>query len=399
VTSRPRWAPALLTLALLTGACADTAPPDIGSESDPGGSVAPPETAATTGDGTTSTVPEAPTAAPEPFGWVGEGTAITMARASSSDGFVRAEIVRLLLTELGYVVNDLENIELSPAYFHEVLGNGEVDLWADGRQPDDAAYWTIELADGSTVADHVTSIGDLVPEGRLEGFVVDRMSALAIADLTLDRIDADDEVRERFIDRSEEDSPGSVLLLGCAEERPCGDQIDEQIRFAGWVTIEQRRIDSTERADLVLDRVADGAPVIAHLTSPSAAAARLIPGENVVWLSVDPTSVLDGSITAAWNQRVDGVAAAAPVAATTCSTDPCVLSWRHTRLTVTARVDFLDDNPEAAALLASISIPAADLSEAILRQEEGTDPRQLAIEWVAANRSLVDGWLGAAISG
>ena len=92
-------------------------------------------------------------------------------------------------------------------------------------------------------------------------------------------------------------------------------------------------------------------------------------------------------------------AAAAPVAATTCSTDPCVLSWRHTRLTVTARVDFLDDNPEAAALLASISIPAADLSEAILRQEEGTDPRQLAIEWVAANRSLVDGWLGAAISG
>ena len=89
-------------MALLTGACADTAPPDVGSESDPGGSVAPPGTAATTGDGTTSTVPEAPTGAPDPFGWVGEGTAITMARASSSDGFVRAEIVRLLLTALGY---------------------------------------------------------------------------------------------------------------------------------------------------------------------------------------------------------------------------------------------------------------------------------------------------------
>ena len=80
-------------MALLTGACADTAPPDVGSESDPGGSVAPSGTAATTGDGTTSTVPEAPTAAPDPFGWVGEGTAITMARANSSDGFVRAEIV------------------------------------------------------------------------------------------------------------------------------------------------------------------------------------------------------------------------------------------------------------------------------------------------------------------
>ena len=198
------------------------------------------------------------------YGWIGDGVAITMARAESPTGHVQAEIVRLLLTEFGYTVNDLENVELSAEYFHEVLGEGEIDLWADGRYPDHEVHWAIELADGSTVGDHVSTVGDLVLGGALRGFVTNALVAAETPGLTLDLIDDDDEVRapydaadpspvdETAPDQTDDDDAeelldGRVAVLGCVEDSLCADQIDEQIRFARWRTIEQAH---GETADL-----------------------------------------------------------------------------------------------------------------------------------------------------
>jgi len=349
------------------------------------------------------------------YGWIGDGVAITMARAESPTGHVQAEIVRLLLTEFGYTVNDLENVELSAEYFHEVLGEGEIDLWADGRYPDHEVHWAIELADGSTVGDHVSTVGDLVLGGALRGFVTNALVAAETPGLTLDLIDDDDEVRAPYdaadpspVDETEPDQTddddaeelldGRVAVLGCVEDSLCADQIDEQIRFARWRTIEQAHGETADLTEAALRRIAAREPVIIHLESPSAAMTQLIPGENVVWLSLEPESVLDGSITPDWDQRIDGEAIAAPVPSASCSADPCYLSWRTTHIRVTARTQFLDDNPAAAALLEAIAIPAADISRAIARQDQGDDVGELARDWIETNRAMVDTWLAAAAS-
>lgn len=353
-------------------------------------------------DTDTAAVDTTPTAAADPpsepafdrYGWVGEDVAITMARADRPSGYLQAEIVRLLLTELGYTVNELQNIELAPEYFHGVLGEGEIDLWANGRFPDDEQYWNLELADGSTVADHVTAIGELLPGAGLQGFVTNAVLPLDMSGLTLDLIDGDADARAPFDAADELD--GTVQILGCPEDSICADQIDEMIRFARWRNIDQRYGDPEELTEAALRRIVAGKPVIIYLGGPSARLAQLIPGENVVWLSVDPDSVLDGSITAAWNQRIDDEAVAAPVAAASCTADPCYLSWRPTEIRITARTDFLDQHPGAATLLEAITIPPADLYFGLSRQGRGVDVGLIASQWIADNRAMVDEWLADA---
>lgn len=413
-----RRAAAALVFVLAVAACSGGDDPPDPSADDTGGTGTTDQTdddpGVDTADGDASGEdPPAPEI--DRYGWVGDGVAITMARAESPADHVQAEIVRSLLTELGYTVNDLENIELSAEYFHEVLGEGEIDLWANGRYPDHEVHWAIELADGSTVGDHVTAVGDLLPGGALRGFVTNAAVAAETPGLTLDLIDDDDEVRAPYdaadpppvgepdadqtdADAAEELLDGRVAVLGCVEDSLCADQIDEQIRFARWSTIEQAHGESADLIDAALRRIAAREPVIIHLESPSAAMTRLIPGENVVWLSLDPESVLDGSITAEWDQRIDGESIAAPVPAASCSTDPCHLSWRTTHIRVTARTQFLDDNPAAATLLEAIAIPSADISRAMARQEQGDDVGELAREWIETNRAVVDTWLAAAAS-
>ena len=127
-----------------------------------------------------------------------------------------------------------------------------------------------------------------------------------------------------------------------------------------------------------------------------------------MWIAMEPGSVLNGSITEAWNQRVEdeeGEQVPNPVAAESCTTDPCHLGWLTNDLAITASNDFLDRHPAAAALLESIEIPAADINNANARLVFGdlrstvTDKTaQAAAEWIEANRDLVDSWLDAAIA-
>jgi len=415
-----RWAAVLLLLALVVTACSgDDDPSATPDPTDDPAIDDPADDEPDTGDDAADDGSTIDTGAPpqpeiDRYGWVGENIAITMARANRSSGYIHAEIVRLLLKELGYTVNELQNIELAPAFFHGVLGEGEIDLWANGRVPDDGQYWSLELSDGSTVGEQITTVGDLLPGAGLQGFVTNAVLPVQTPDLTLDLINDDDEIRAPFdaadapptddagTDAGENDDEdvdvldGVVQILGCPEDSLCADQIDEMIRFARWRNIEQRYGERDELAELALRRIATGEPVIIYLGGPSAQLAQLIPGENVVWLSVEPDSVLDGSITPEWDQRVDGEAVAAPVDAAACTTDPCFLSWQPTELRITARVDFLDRNPAAATLLEAITIPVADLAFALSRQDRGVDVELIAAEWIAANRETVDGWLADA---
>ena len=82
----------------------------------------------------------------------------------------------------------------------------------------------------------------------------------------------------------------------------------------------------------------------------SAYVTQLIPGDNAMWLAMEADSVLDGSITPEFDQRVDGVAVPAALGTDTCSADPCHLGWVAADIQVSANNEFLAANPKAAPL-------------------------------------------------
>lgn len=288
------------------------------------------------------------------------------------------------------------------------------------------------------VRDELTVVGSIVPDGGIAGFVTNATIALDNPGLTLDAIVADDELFQRYDaadiflspslqpeapdDGSDDDADaddeeeaaaratdGVIQILGCPEDAVCADQIDEMIRFARWRgDYEQVHGEYDVLVEEALRRIAADQPVILFLRGPSAELTRVIPGQNVMWLGMEPDSVLNGSITRAWNQRAldeDGEQIPSPVPADTCSADPCHLGWLTNDLAIAARTEFLGRHPAAATLLAEIEIPAADVNAANARLAFGdlrslTADRtpQAAADWIEANRALVDGWLARAVA-
>ena len=78
----------------------------------------------------------------------------------------------------------------------------------------------------------------------------------------------------------------------------------------------------------------------------------------------------------------------------------CQLGWVAADIQVTANKDFLAANPAARVLFEQVKLPIIDVSLANVEQSNGRDTNddiiELAKEWIANNRALVDGWLDAA---
>lgn len=470
----------LLSVALLGAACSGGGDDPAPAAGDGAPAPSPTTTIAASTDADEPTGADS-TTADEPFSTIGDGIAITMARSDEPAGRFQAEVVRQLLGELGYTVNEPGNLELAPEAFYRALARGEVDLWAHGRFPeheplldlvvnedlpvndqrdepaDDgettAADGEASNSDGDTsgdaepapeptplpeivVRDELSVVGPLVPEGSIAGFVTNASIAAAHPGMTFDTIVDDDELFARYDaadvflspglledpdtdtgdgaaagDDGTDDAPpeptdGVIQILGCPEDAACADQIDEMIRFAGWRRVlDQVHGDHELLVEEALRRIAADQPVIIFISGPSADLTRLIAGENVLWLGFEPGSVLDGSITKAWSQRVDGESVPFAGDPATCTADPCHLGWLSHTITITARTEFLDRNPAAAELLALIEIPGADVSAADARLRLGdlrspTADRSAtaASDWIATNRDLVDEWLRAAVA-
>ena len=74
----------------------------------------------------------------------------------------------------------------------------------------------------------------------------------------------------------------------------------------------------------------------------------------------------------------------------------CPIGWAAADIRAAANNDFLAANPSAEELLLQIKLSVMDVSRANVAQGEGADPKDLAADWIAENRSTVDGWLEAA---
>ncbi len=323
----------------------------------------------------------------------GAGVSVNIGRANWSTGYFQAAVFKALLEELGYSVSDPGANEQGPTEAYRSMADGTIEFWTNSWLPNHQVYIDEEFGDGSTVSEHVTSLGNLLPAAGLEGIVVTRSVAEENGITSLDQINSDPALVELF----DADGNGQADVYGCPDDWGCFKILNELIEFNGWANIEQITDDYDAMVDQTVTQVDGGTPVLQYTWSPSGYLTRLRPGDNVVWLSIGGQEMmLDGSITPEYDFR-DGEP---PNLGAACTGDPCWLGWPAADIKVTARNDFLEANPSARVLFEQVQLKVLDVALANVKYDTGEqaseDLARHAQDWITENRPTVDQWLAEA---
>ena len=258
------------------------------------------------------------------------------------------------------------------------MAEGRFDFWVNGWFPQDMV--SLEDAGLTGIA---RPIGVQIADGGLQGFLVDMATADAHGITKLDDIGDNPEIAALF----DLDGDGRADLMGCDDGWNCRIVIDDTIAANGWEeTIEQVSADHSALFADSLARHQRGEPVLQFVWTPGLFTSHLVPGRDVIWLSVD--------------NPIPSQPGTADLPTDECPGQPCQMGFAPADIRVVARNDFLAANPAAATLFEMVAIPASDVSRHVLEFEEGanseSDVKAAAARWIAENRATVDGWLEAA---
>ena len=335
--------------------------------------------------------------------------AIMAGRAEWTSGYFQAALYRQLLQELGYRVSDPAELELGPSNAYTAMAQGDMDYWPNSWYPTHSKWLAQQLPDGSTVADHVTAVGEQMISGGAQGYLVTKSFADTYGAYTLDELDDDAEALAAYDATDQVPGNGKAEIYGCAQNWTCADVIDNQIAFSGWDNIVQVRRDNYDaHFATVVEKVNDAVPVVVYTWAPSRYITQLRPGDNVYWMGVDdilddsnPTGVQQGH---EHDQRgpdgTGGFAAFGPDQCPSAAGRPdgrCPIGWLADNILVTANTEFLQANPVARALFEAVELTVLEVSLAHETASiDGIDPDELAARWIADNRDRVDAWLAAA---
>jgi ABC-type proline/glycine betaine transport system substrate-binding protein/ABC-type branched-subunit amino acid transport system substrate-binding protein len=329
----------------------------------------------------------------------GDGVYLTMCRANWASGYIQAEIVRQILQQAGYGVTNPTAFELSPSNAYTAMGEGSCDFWANSWYPGHYSWYENWLVDGSLVGDHVEAVSGLFEDAAVQGFIVTKSWAEANNISTIDQINRDPALYLQL----DTDGNGKGEILGCPESWTCDDIIENMIAFGNgtrsWNNMEETKAGYEGLFAEMVYRVNAGLPAILYTWTPASYVTVLVPGVNVLWLSVE--EVLDDSNplgkAGGWNhQQEDGFTAFGP----DLCTQPCQLGWTAADVQVTMRTDRLNENPFLRNLFPLIKPSVIDLSYLQVDQTDGNGSQahvvQLARGWMVDNAAAVAGWIAAA---
>jgi len=333
----------------------------------------------------------------------GVGTSLTMCRANWASGYIQAEIVRQILQQAGYEVSDPSVIELGPSNAYTAMAEGSCDFWANSWYPGHFSWFENQLTDGSLVGDHVEAVPGLFQDSGVQGFLVTKTWAEDNNVSTIDQINRDESLWSQF----DSDGNGKGEILGCPESWTCDDIIENQIAWGNgtepWDNMEETKAEYDALFAEMVNRVNAGEPGILYTWSPASYLTVLVPGDNVLWLSVE--AVLDdsnplGKEGGENHQQEEGFTA---FGADMC-TQPCQLGWSAADIQVSARTDMLDANDGFLRDLFPLIKPSIlDISFLQVDQTDGDGSQahvaELASGWMADNAAHVDAWIAEAMAG
>ena len=308
----------------------------------------------------------------------GGGVEVAMARATWDTGQFQAAVYANLLTRLGYDVAD--PVVLAPDEFYAAAAKGEIDFWANGWFPGDQVRLDEEVAGVGRVGDHVAPVGFEVAGGALQGILVDTHTAAELRISSLGDIAADADLVTAF----DADADGLADVLGCPADWPCASAVDELLTEAGQGVLQQVTGDYDEHVDIALGRIARGEPVLLYAWTPASTTEIIQLGPQARWLDASPA----GSDEAFFEL------------ADVCTSPSCSLGFPANDIRVVANVEFLEENPAAAALFEVVEIPLDDIQAQNLAMARGADQpadiERQAEDWLGSRRALVLDWLRTA---
>ena len=328
---------------------------------------------------------EAEAEAPEPeMALPGEGVAVTMARGNWIETNFQNFVVQLLLEELGYEVSDPE--EIAPATFYPAVAQGDYDLWASSWPLNHTPLLQGESPGGGTFGDKAGYIGTMMASGALQGLLVDIPSVEQFGFTTLGELLDNPDAVAHF----DSDGDGKADINGCDDGWGCQKVINDTLANNGWDG-RAAQISATHSALFVESQASytAGGPVLQYVWTPTAFVGKLVPGRDVLWLSIEPDQALEGQ---------DGMSAVGDA----CTKAPCTTMFTPSDIVVTANKDFLAANPAAASLLENFELDALAVAVQAVAIDAGANSeaeiKSAAAEWIADNRDRIDPWIEAALA-
>lgn len=317
---------------------------------------------------------------------------IIMARPDWPTGWFQSEIYKKLLNRLGFQVQVVDNV--TPEDFYPAAARGEIHLWAHGWFP--YAYRFLERDD---FRGEIEAVGSQMRGGALEGYFIDKQTADGLGITRLDDL-RDQDIAAIF----DHDRNGKANLIGCPDQWECAKVINSHLsektvnqdnRLATYTladTIEHIQGDYDTLMEEVVDRVAQGQPVLFYTWTPNWPLGRLIPGKDVMWLEVMPSVSDSGLADQAQLTRIIDVVG--------CASNPCQTGWLSNDIRAVANSAFLVEHPQVRRLLELIEIPQADVLNQNFLMKGGantdTDIERHAEDWIQQNLDLVNDWVAEA---
>ena len=332
----------------------------------------------------------------------GDGVSLTMCRANWASGYIQAEIVRQIMQQAGFDVSDPSTIELGPSNAYTAMAEGSCDFWANSWYPGHFSWFENELPDGSLVGDYVEAVPGLFEDSGVQGFLITKSWAEDNNISTMDQINRDESLWSQL----DTDGNGKGEILGCPESWTCDDIIENMIAWGNgdeaWDNLEETKAGYEGLFAEMVNRVNADEPGIIYTWSPASYLTVLVPGINVLWLSVEAvlgTQNPLGKVGGENHQQGEGFTA---FGADMC-TQPCQLGWEAADIQVSARTDMLDANPFLRNLFPLIRPSILDISFLQVDQTDGDGSQRhvvdLASAWMADNADAVDSWIAEAAAG
>ena len=317
--------------------------------------------------------------APPPLAMPGKGVEVQPARANWNTGYFQEALYSLALEELGYDVQDHQ--ELDNAIFYLAVAQGDVDFWAN-------AWFPLHDQFEETWSQGAEIAGTVIKSGGMQGYLVDKASVEQFGITTLADF-AKPEIKEAF----DHDGDGKADLYGCSDGWGCNKVIEHQIpAFELSDHINHNTASYNAMFADVKSRYENGDSVFYYTWAPNSTLTKgfgLVPGTDVTWIEVP--SFAHPAITDEANVMIPGVDGCVG------DNDPCFMGFAANDINVVANSKFLEENPAAARLFEVMNLSLGDVLGQNNRMAAGENSQEdidnHAREWAAINADVWNSWL------
>jgi glycine betaine/proline transport system substrate-binding protein len=288
---------------------------------------------------------------------------VKMAKANWDTGYFQAEVYKQALEKMGYTV--AEPKAMKPSVFYLAAAAGDLDLWVNGWFGTHDTY--IKEAKGK-----VKAVGNVMPKGGLQGYLIDKKSADKFGIKTVMDI-------KQHAKQFDSDGDGKADMVACPPGWGCEKKITKHFDELGLGNfINQVKADySASMADAIA-KFKNGKSVLFYTWTPNWTVGALELGKDIVWIEVPYSETKAIKVANATKSKIN-------------------MGFNADDIRPAANVDFLKANPKIEKMLKKASIPLADVAAQNMKMNKGEkserEIKKHASAWIKANQSTFDGWL------